>query len=128
MRYLVKASLKKGKSKLLKKAIEDRTLGKGSVAGGEYLKDMKQARLLDDGTISWVEVCYCPTPLQEEIPYWEEFFELLKIKNAHSRDRCKDLNGTEPWSCSSCNCTELLEERMRKWGTSFIEKLANNNH
>ena len=96
MRYLVKAKLKPGKSNQLKQAIQDRSLGRGSIAGGEYVRNMRRARLLDDGTVTWVEVCFCPTPLLEEKPYWEEYFDLLKIKNAHARDKCEDLNGTEP--------------------------------
>jgi len=38
-----------------------------------------------DETVRWVEVCYCPTPLQEERPYWEEYFELVKVQDAHDR-------------------------------------------
>ena len=33
---------------------------------------MRSARLLDDQSIKWVETCFCPTPLAEERPYWEE--------------------------------------------------------
>ena len=43
---------------------------------------MKDARLCDDGTARWVEVCYPPTPLQEEQPYWKEYFDLTKIQDA----------------------------------------------
>lgn len=123
MRYLVKARLKPGKSQALSRAIADGSLGAGSIAGDEYLRDMAHARQLRDGRICWLEVCYCPTPLQEERPYWEEFFELLQIKNAHARSRCKDLNGTEPWACGNCDCTERLESRMSGWGKKFLDKL-----
>ena len=53
--------------------------------------------------MGWVEVCYCPTPLQEERPYWEEYFELVKVQDAHDRHKCRDQNGSEP-----CACGELL--------------------
>jgi len=79
MRYLVRARVKPGREQKLLEAIEAGTLGQGSIAEGEYLRNMKEARLCDDGTARWVEVCYCPTPLQEERPYWEEHFELSKI-------------------------------------------------
>ncbi len=95
MRYLVKARVKSGKEKALAKAIQEGTLGQGSIAGDEYLDDMEQARLQKDGTAVWVEVCYCAAPLQEERPYWEEFFELIEIKDAHSRRNCRHENGTE---------------------------------
>ena len=48
----------------------------------------------------WVEVCFCPTPLQEERPYWEEYFDLDRVQDAHDRNRCRDLNGQEPWACT----------------------------
>lgn len=80
MRYLVRARLRTGRARALLGAILDRSLGRGSVAGGEYLRNMAAARQLDDGTVRWVQVCYCPTPLEEEIPYWEEYFELEQIK------------------------------------------------
>ncbi len=50
MRYLVKARVKPGKDEALLKAIEDGRLGRGSVAGDEYLWDMQQARVTHDGT------------------------------------------------------------------------------
>ena len=102
MRYLVVARVKPGRNSALARVIDEGTLGKGSVAGDEYLDDMEHARLDDDGTVRWVEVCFCPTPLAEERPYWEEYFELLSVKDAHSRKNCRDLNGQEAWAC--CNC------------------------
>jgi hypothetical protein len=113
MRYLVTAKVKAGKARELARAILNRTLGRGSVAGGEYLRNMAEARQLEDGRVQWVEVCYCYTPLAEERPYWERYFDLLKVQNAHARSRCRDLNGTEPWSCSGCDCTERLEQRLQ---------------
>ena len=68
MRYLVRAHVKPGRERLLLEAIERGTLGQGSVAEGEYLRNMRDARLCPDGTARWVEICYCPTPLQEERP------------------------------------------------------------
>ena len=101
-------------------AIGNGTLGKGSVAEDGYLGNMQQARQLDDGSVCWVEVCYCPVPLQEERPYWEVYFDLLKIKNAHGKDQCKDLNGNEHYACDQCDCTERLEAKMENWGRKFL--------
>jgi DMSO/TMAO reductase YedYZ molybdopterin-dependent catalytic subunit len=71
MRYLVTARVKPGRRKALDTAIDHGTLGAGSVAGDEYLHNMAQARELPDGSVKWVETCFCPTPLEEERPYWE---------------------------------------------------------
>jgi hypothetical protein len=123
MRYLVRARLKSGSEQKLLRAIEDETLGQGSVAEDEYLRNMKEARLCEDGTARWVEVCYCPTPLLEERPYWEEHFELTKIQDAHDHRKCRDHNGEEPWACSNCNCTERLEKKLAQTGKSFLQEL-----
>jgi len=124
VRYLVKARLKDGKAQALCDAIENRTLGLGSVAGGEYIRNMNAARLLDDGSVTWVEVCYCRTPLEEERPYWEEYFELESVKNAHARANCRDYNGEERRACSSCDCTDKLEETLASRGPLFIHDLT----
>jgi len=123
MRYLVTARVKPGKERDLLRAIESRTLGRGSVAGGEYLRNMTDARLREDGAARWVEVCYCATPLAEERPYWEEYFELVKVQDAHARKNCKDENGSEPWACGACDCTEKLERHLADQGEKFLQAL-----
>ena len=123
MRYLVRARVKPGGEQSLLQAIERGTLGEGSVAEGEYLRNMQAARLFPDGTARWVEVCYCPSPLQEERPYWEQYFELVKVQDAHDRGQCRDHNGSEPWACENCDCTERLERRLEQLGASFLTQL-----
>jgi hypothetical protein len=124
MRYLVHARLKPGCAGNLRKAIHSEVLGQGSVAEGEYVRNMREARVGHDETVRWVEVCYCPTPLQEERPYWEEYFDLKKVQDAHDRRKCRDQNGSEPWACGDCDCTARLEQRLKVTGTSFLESLG----
>ncbi|MFQ5614504.1 MAG: hypothetical protein ACE5H9_20475 [Anaerolineae bacterium] len=124
MRYLVRARLKPGKAASLLRAIEAGTLGAGSIAGGEYLRNMNEARQCQDGSVRWVEVCYCPAPLAEERPYWEEYFDLDKVQDAHDRRQCRDWNGSEFWACADCDCTERLEEHLAGLGPSFLELLG----
>jgi hypothetical protein len=123
MRYLVKARVKQGREKALRQAIADGTLGQGSIAGDEYAYDMQQARIGEDDVARWVETCFCATPLAEERPYWEKYFELLKVTDAHNRRNCRHENGTEPWACCDCDCTKRLEERLQKQGESFLNML-----
>jgi hypothetical protein len=123
MRYLVRARVKPGCHQALVEAIERGTLGQGSVAEGEYLRNMNDARVCPDQTVRWVEVCYCPTPLQEERPYWEEYFELVKVQDAHDRRKCRDHNGSEPWACGECDCTARLEAKLKNAGGPFLELL-----
>jgi len=123
MRYLVRAKLRPGQEQALLKAIDTQTLGHGSIAGDEYLRNMQDSRLYPDQTARWVEVCYCPTPLQEEKPYWEEYFDLTKIQDAHDRRKCRDENGSEPWACGDCDCTKRLESKLKFSGQSFLATL-----
>jgi len=124
MRYLVKARVKPGCEAALLQAVADGTLGQGSIAGDEYAYDLQQARVGDDGIAHWVETCFCASPLQEERPYWEEYFELLSVKDAHNRKNCHHENGSEPWACSNCDCTRRLEERLQSKGQPFLKILA----
>jgi hypothetical protein len=119
MRYLVTARVKSGREGALEGAIADGSLGRGSVAGDEYFRNMDAARQLHDGRVQWVEVCYCATPLAEEREYWEPYFVLEKVQDAHARSRCRDFNGTEPWACSECDCTARLDARLASKGRPF---------
>ena len=119
MRYLVTARVKPGCRAALDRAIATGTLGAGSIAGDEYLHNMETARQLEDGSVKWVETCFCATPLDEERPYWEEYFDLLSVKDAHARSRCRHETGQEYWACSNCDCTEKLEAALEKKGRPF---------
>src|SRR5262249_46799834 len=123
MRYLVTARVKPGREADLLRAIEENTLGAGSVAGDEYLRNMTAARLREDGAVRWVEGCFCDVPLAEERPDWEEDFDLVRVQAAHARSRCRDLNGTEPWACCECDCTARLEAKLAGQGRTFLDVL-----
>jgi hypothetical protein len=123
MRYLVTARVKPGREAALLRAIDNGTLGAGSVAGDEYQRNMAQARLGAEGKVRWVEICFCETPLAEERSYWEEYFDFVRILDAHARHRCRDLNGTEPWACCDCDCTDRLENKLAGQGQAFVEEL-----
>ena len=123
MRYLVKARVRSGKERALVRAIDNGTLGKDSIADDEYMHNMREARVDESGVATWVETCFCDPPLAEERPYWEAFFELLNVKDAHSRRNCRHENGTELWACCECDCTKRLKEKLRTQGMSFLNTL-----
>ena len=100
MRYLVTARVKPGKEVELLRAIDDGSLGSGSIAGTEYLRNMENARVYVDGRIKWVEICFCDTPLA-----------------------CRDVNGEEPWACSECDHTDKLEGKLAEEGQTFLDVL-----
>ena len=78
---------------------------------------------MGDGTVRWVEVCYCPTPLAEERAYWKPYFELERVQDAHGRESCRDACGAEPWACSRCDCTDKLEASLAARGEPFLASL-----
>jgi hypothetical protein len=80
---------------------------------------MAQARQHPDGRVQWVETCYCAVPLDEERPYWEAYFDLERVKDAHDRRRCRHENGEEPWACSTCDCTARLDGWLSRQGRPF---------
>jgi hypothetical protein len=123
MRYLVRARVRAQRHQALLDAIETGSLGRGSVAEGEYLRNIRAARLCADGTVKWVEVCYCDTPLDEERPYWERYFTLTRVQDAHDRRRCRHETGKTPWSCDRCDCSERLEASLAKHGVAFLPAL-----
>ena len=122
MRYLVTARVRAGCRAALDRAIDEGTLGAGSIAGDEYLHNMVQARQLPDGRVQWVETCFCAIPLDEERPYWEQYVDVLSIKDAHARSKCRHESGTEPWGCSTCDCTERLERHLSHQGDPFSRR------
>jgi hypothetical protein len=121
MRYLVKARVKSGQELALVQAIDEGTLGQGSIAGDEYLEDMEHARFGSDGAVTWVEVCFCATPLAEERPYWEKYFELLSVKDAHARNNCRDLNGTEPWAAATAIAPVSSKSGLPRRARHFLD-------
>jgi len=122
MKYLVKAKLIPEKKEKLLQQVANDTLGEGSVAFGEYARNMRLARVLDDGTLCWVEVCFCNEPLNEELPYWQEYFQDIIIENARDPEGCLDINGQERYACMECDCTQKLEAELSTWGEPFITK------
>ncbi|HEX5047820.1 MAG TPA: hypothetical protein VFX89_11935 [Gammaproteobacteria bacterium] len=43
--------------------------------------------------------------------------------DAINRRTCRHENGTEPWSCDSCDCTRRLERNLARKGHSFLDWL-----
>jgi hypothetical protein len=123
MRYLVRAKVKPGRARELLRAIDGRTLGRGSVAEGEYLRNMRNARVDAQCVVKWVEVCFCVAPLDEERPYWERYFELARVQDAHHRKQCRDADGSQPWACATCDCSKRLEQSLARRGEPFVRRL-----
>jgi hypothetical protein len=123
MRYLVRARVKSGREADLLAAIDRGTLGAGSVAGGEYLRNMRDARLCDDGTARWVEVCFLRRAAGRGAAV------LGGVLRAHPRagrtqpPALPRRDGRRAVGVLRMRCTEKLETQMRTWGRPFLEVL-----
>jgi hypothetical protein len=84
MDYRVKARVLEGKEKTLREAIETGALGKGEIFEKEMQGAMQEARV-SNGLITFYEICYCPSPLQEEREYYDRYLEILEAQVVEGR-------------------------------------------
>ena len=124
MRYLVRARVKRGKEEALLGAVETGALGRGSIAHGEFLRCMAEARLTGESQVRWLEVCYCReafgpgNELAEELPYWREYFEAIDIRFARRLEDCEGYP-----HCGDCDCTLKLEAKLARTGKPLLESV-----
>lgn len=84
---------------------------------------MSIARLCDDGSVRWLEVCYCAEPLAEERSYWSQYFVIERIVAAYARHRCRHESCAEPFACRTCDCTGRLGAWLTTKGLPFLDTL-----
>jgi hypothetical protein len=117
MKYLVRARIKRGAESQLRRVILN-----GAVPGAPgYFADhlaecFTQAQRQDDGSVLWIETCYCERyfgePLAEEKEYITRYFELGRVKKVVDARKCGDMNGKEPFKCDTCDCDLPLRRRL----------------
>ena len=106
MRYLVTARVKAGRRAALDRAIDDGTLGRGSVAGGEVPPQHgRRTRATRTGACSGSRSATARRRSPKSASTGSRISISTKVQDAHARSRCRDLNGTEPWSCGDCDCS-----------------------
>ena len=99
MYYTVTARLKPFRAAELYENLTDGTLETQKPDGEEIVASMKRARISQDGTVQWSEVCHCQTPLQHEREtVYDRFFEDIQ--------------------------TEAVEDYVEFKGQDFMEHLA----
>jgi hypothetical protein len=122
MRYILQAKVIPGKAGALLQALRDRSFGRGFPYGdlGENLRD--DCFVDADGTVRWVETCYCRESLNVamvmELPYFEPFMHQIEVVDARDPRFCDGYP-----HCNDCDCTKTV----RLPGVAFypyLEKLA----
>lgn len=117
MRYLISAKVRPERRAELLDAIESGTFGRG-FPYGDLGETLCEGKVGPDGTIRWVEVCYCReyygVAMEEELPYFEEFLTDLTVADARSPARCEGYP-----ACNDCDCTK----KVRPKGEPFLEHL-----
>ncbi len=66
MIYSVTAKFDKSKISEFYKKLTDGTISDQKPDGNEIVNSMKRAKLKDDNTIQWSEMCFCDPPLKHE--------------------------------------------------------------
>ena len=117
MKYLVRARLKKDAEGGVREAIE-----RGAVPGApsyfaDHLADcFAEARRQEDGSVLWIETCYCERyfgeALAEEKRYIEHYFALDRVKKVVAAKKCGDMSGEQPFECDGCDCDLPVRRRL----------------
>jgi len=84
---------------------------------GEHVADcFAQAQRQGDGSVLWIETCYCERyfgePLAEEKDSITKYFEMGRVKKVIAASKCGDMNGEEPFKCDTCDCDLPLRRRL----------------
>lgn len=118
MKYLIQARMKEGAAAQVRRVID-----RGEVPGApsyfaDHLADcFAEAQRQDDGSVLWIETCYCERylgeALAEEKRYIERYFELGKVKKVVAAKKCGDLSGERPFECDGCDCDLPVRRRLR---------------
>ena len=66
MHYTVQARLIPGTAADFLRKLTDGTVAAQKPYGKEVVASMKRAVIDKEGVVRWSEVCYCPTPLEQE--------------------------------------------------------------
>ncbi len=81
MYYAVTARFKLETAAEFYKKLTDGMIQSQKPDGKEIVASMKRAKISQDGTVRWSEVCYCATPLQHEREtVYDQFFEDIQTE------------------------------------------------
>jgi hypothetical protein len=117
VKYLIRASIKAGQEGPVREVIR-----RGKVPGApsyfaDHLADcFGEAQRQDDGTVLWIETCYCERyfgeALAEEKAHIERYFELGQVKKVVAAKKCGDMTGEDPFKCDGCDCDLPVRRRL----------------
>ncbi|MCH8979903.1 MAG: hypothetical protein IH945_11775 [Armatimonadetes bacterium] len=83
MHYTVRARLIPGTAAEFLRKLTDGTVAKQEPYGREVVASMKRAVIDEEGVVRWSEVCYCPTPLeQERANVYDQHFTAIETQEA----------------------------------------------
>ena len=117
MKYLVRARLKEGAEDRVRRVILNGAVPDAPTYFADHLADcFAQAQGQVDGSVLWIETCYCERyfgePLAEEREYITRYFDLGRVKKVVAAKKCGDMNGEEPFKCDTCDCDLPLRRRL----------------
>lgn len=119
MRYHISGKIRPGKKKTLTEDVRIGSVAEGAIFHGGMMAGLRHATMDEEGRVHFIEVCYCLEsglePMQMELPYLEDYFDALKVKDARRRKKCT-------MECEACDCTRTY----RLPGSSLADRLGLN--
>ena len=81
MFYFVTAQLRVETAADLRRALRDDTIRTQQPDGREIVDAMARAVVTADGTVEWIELCYCETPLaHERQTVLDRYFDRISVR------------------------------------------------
>ena len=102
MRYHISGKIRAEKKQVLAKNLCNGTVAENTIFHGGMMAGLRSATVDEKERIHFIEVCYCLEsgldPMQMEIPYLENYFDEITVKDARKRKKCT-------MECEGCDCT-----------------------
>ncbi|HYG74903.1 MAG TPA: hypothetical protein VEK08_07865 [Planctomycetota bacterium] len=121
MRYILSAQVIPGKAAALQRALRDGSFSRG-FPYGDLGENVREGKVDADGTIRWVETCYCREYLNVamvmELEYLERYLHRITVTDARDPRYCKGYP-----HCNDCLCTKTIRFDGRTFD-SFLDELA----
>ena len=117
MKYLVRAQMNDGAEDQVRQIIRRGTVPGAPSYFADHLADcFSEAQQQGDGSVLWIETCYCERylgeALAEEKEYIGRYFDIGKVKKVVAAKKCGDMTGDEPFKCDDCDCDLPVRRRL----------------
>lgn len=90
--YLVRAQLT-GDRDALRVELDEGAIKSKRPFGNELHNCLQNARIANDGSITWEETCYCTPPLKQERAVLDRYFSNIETETLQSGEGWEQIDG-----------------------------------